>query len=37
MDNFDIYLPNWLARRNKEIFCILFVVNEFVVLWFWLR
>ena len=37
MDNFDIYLPNWLARHNKEIFGTLFLVNEFVVLWFWLR
>ncbi len=23
--NFDIYLPQWLARRNKEIFGALFV------------
>ena len=36
-DNFEIYLPNWLARHNKEIFGTLFVVNEFIVLWFWLR
>jgi len=24
-DNFDIYLPNWLARHNKSIFGALFV------------
>ena len=26
-DNFDIYLPLWLARYNKEIFGSLFVVG----------
>jgi len=31
--NFDIYLPNWLARNNKAIFGGLFVVNELIVLW----
>jgi len=36
-DNFDIYLPNWLARHNKTIFGTLFVVNELFVLWRWLR
>jgi hypothetical protein len=35
-DNFDIYLPNWLARHNKVIFGILFVAGEFVVLGYWL-
>jgi hypothetical protein len=25
--NFDIYLPEWLARRNKEIFGTLFVLG----------
>ncbi|MGZ4819476.1 MAG: hypothetical protein ACXVZJ_12670 [Terriglobales bacterium] len=35
-DNFDIYLPNWLARHNKAIFGTLFLVNELVVLWRWL-
>jgi hypothetical protein len=25
-DNFDIYLPNWLARHNKLIYSILFVI-----------
>lgn len=36
-DNFDIYLPNCVARHNKAIFGILFVVNELIVLWFWLK
>jgi hypothetical protein len=31
-DNFDIYLPNWVAGHNKVIFCALFVVNELFVL-----
>ena len=34
--NFDIYLPNWLARNNKAIFGTLFIVNVLVVLWRWL-
>ena len=34
--NFDIYLPDWLARNNKAIFGTLFVVNELIVLWRWL-
>jgi hypothetical protein len=34
-DNFDIYLPNWLARHNKTIFGSLFVVNELIVVWRW--
>ena len=34
--NFDIYLPEWLARNNKVIFGILFAVNELFVLWRWL-
>ncbi len=24
-DNFDIYLPEWLARHNKEVFGLLYV------------
>jgi hypothetical protein len=36
-DNFDIYLPNWVARHNKAIFGTLFVVNELIVVWFWLK
>lgn len=34
--NFDIYLPEWLARNNKVIFGTLFAVNELIVLWRWL-
>jgi hypothetical protein len=36
-DNFDIYLPNWLALHNKAIFGTLFIAGELVVLWCWLR
>ena len=25
-DNFDIYLPNWIAKHNKTIYSILFVI-----------
>jgi hypothetical protein len=32
-DNFDIFLPLWLARYNKSIFGTLFVINEAFVLW----
>jgi hypothetical protein len=35
--NFDIYLPNWLARHNKIVFGVLFVVGEMVVLGCWFR
>ena len=35
-DNFDIYLPKWLARHNKAIFGTLFIGAELVVLWRWL-
>ncbi len=36
-ENFDIYLPLWLARYNKHIFGLLFVAGEAVVLWSWFR
>jgi hypothetical protein len=36
-DNFDIYLPIWLARNNKIIFGCLFVAGELVVVGYWLR
>lgn len=36
-DNFDIYLPLWLARYNKAIFGPLFSAGEFVLLGSWLR
>ena len=32
---FDIFLPEWVAARNKLVFGTLFVVNEAVVLWQW--
>lgn len=35
-DNFDIYLPLWLARHNKVIFGTLFVLGEVFVLRRWL-
>jgi hypothetical protein len=35
-DNFDIYLPNWLARHNKTIFGAIFVVGGLFTLARWL-
>ena len=35
-DNFDIYLPLWLARRNNTIFGTLFAAGELLVLARWL-
>jgi hypothetical protein len=35
-DNFDIYLPLWLARHNKTIFGTLFAIGEPFVLGRWL-
>jgi len=35
--NFDIFLPAWLAQRNKVIFGSVFVVGELVVIGCWLR
>ena len=31
-DNFDIYLPNWLAKYNKVIFTTIFLVGLVLVL-----
>jgi hypothetical protein len=36
-DDFDIYLPAWLARNNKRIFGALWVAGELVLLWCWRR
>ena len=36
-DNFDIFLPNWLARYNKLIFGSLFLAGEIILIWRWLR
>jgi hypothetical protein len=35
-DNFDIYLPMWLARYNKTIFGTLFVAGELMVFGRWM-
>jgi hypothetical protein len=32
-DNFDIYLPLWLARHNKEVFGGLYVAGIVYTLW----
>lgn len=32
-DNFDIYLPLWLARHNKEIFGVLYVAGIAYTVW----
>jgi hypothetical protein len=34
--NFDIFIPEWLARNNKLIFGILFAIGEIYLLWRWL-
>lgn len=31
-DNFDIYLPNWLAKHNKVIFTVLFLIGLILVI-----
>jgi hypothetical protein len=36
-DNFDIYLPLWLASNNKRVFGTLFVVGGLVSAWAWWR
>jgi hypothetical protein len=36
-DNFDIYLPVWLARKNKLTFGTLYAVGLLVLLGCWLR
>lgn len=35
-DNFDIYLPLWLARHNKSVFGTLFVLGSLFTLARWL-
>ncbi len=35
-DNFDIFLPDWLARYNKEIFGGLYVAGLVYVAYLWL-
>jgi hypothetical protein len=36
-DNFDIYLPEWLARHNKHIFGWLYVAGIALTLLRWVR
>jgi len=36
-DNFDIYLPEWVARHNKTIFGTLYIAGIVVTLILWLR
>jgi len=31
-ENFDIYLPNWLAKHNKTIFTIIFTIALILVI-----
>lgn len=31
-DNFDIYLPNWLAKYNKIIFTLIFIVGLILII-----
>ena len=31
-DNFDIFLPNWLARNNKLIFTTIYLIGLIIVL-----
>ena len=32
-DNFDIFLPNWLAKHNKLIFTLIYVVGVIIVIY----
>ena len=34
-DNFDIYLPVWLARHNKTIFTTIYALGVAIVIWRW--
>ena len=36
LDNFDIFLPEWLARHNKLIFGSIFAAAELLLLMKWL-
>jgi hypothetical protein len=36
-DNFDIYLPIWLARHNKTFFGALFLAAELIAIGYWLK
>ncbi|WP_018476559.1 hypothetical protein [Pontibacter roseus] len=32
-DNFDIYLPNWLARYNKQIYTTIFLIALLILVY----
>ncbi|MDZ7363315.1 MAG: hypothetical protein ONB46_21735 [candidate division KSB1 bacterium] len=32
-DNFDIFLPNWLARNNKLIFSLIWLLGVAIVIY----
>ena len=32
-DNFDIFLPNWLARHNKLIFTTIFLIGLLIIVY----
>lgn len=32
-DNFDIFLPNWLARYNKQIYTTIFLISVVILLY----
>jgi hypothetical protein len=34
-DNFDIFLPLWLAKHNKLVFGSLFAISQLLLLWRW--
>lgn len=36
-DNFDIYLPNWLAKHNKTIFGTLFALGAILTIINWIK
>lgn len=36
-DNFDIYLPNWLAKYNKIIFGFIFIIGLAIVILNWTK
>ena len=36
-DNFDIFLPEWLARHNKTIFGTLYILSLLMVTYLWIR
>ena len=36
-DNFDIYLPNWLAKYNKIIFGVIFIIGITLVILNWIK